>query len=129
MMAAKARLFGDTAIFEAIMASKDPKTQKNLGRQVKGLNRPKWDAADKTLWEAAAPDVLARGNLAKFSQSPDILEWLLSTAGKRLVEGLPTDRIYGVGIRYDDPQIEDPANWLGLNLLGISLEIVRDRLE
>jgi ribA/ribD-fused uncharacterized protein len=128
MMAAKARLFGDTTVFELIMAAKDPKTQKDLGRQVRGLQGPKWDAADKALWEAAVPDVLVRAGLAKFSQNPDILEWLLSTSGKRLVEGSPSDRIYGVGLRYDDPRIEDPANWQGLNLLGNATEVVRDRL-
>jgi ribA/ribD-fused uncharacterized protein len=128
MMAAKAQLFNDTALFKAIMAAKDPSTHKDLGRQVKGLRGPKWDAADKAHWEAAAPDVLVRGNLAKFSQNPDILEWLLSTEGKRLVEGSPTDRVYGVGMRYDDPRIQDPANWQGLNLLGKALETVREQL-
>jgi len=129
MMAAKARLFHDTTVFDLIMASKVPKTQKDLGRQVKGMHGPKWDAHDKAIWDAAAPDVLVHANLAKFSQNPEILEWLLSTAGKQLVEGSPVDRIYGVGIRYDDPRIEDPANWLGLNLLGKTLEAVRDRLS
>lgn len=97
------------------------KKQKALGREVHNF--------DLATWTQAVPDILVHGNLAKFSQHPDILEWLLSTAGKRLVEGSPTDRIYGVGIRYDDPRIEDPANWDGLNLLGIALETVRERLS
>jgi ribA/ribD-fused uncharacterized protein len=129
MMAAKALLFGDKQVFDAIMVAEAAKTQKDLGRQVKGLHTARWTDADKDLWEKAAPDVLVRGNLAKFSQNPDILEWLLSTGGKQLVEGSPTDRIYGVGMRYDDPRIQDPTNWQGLNLLGRALETVRERLS
>jgi hypothetical protein len=121
MMAVKAQIFRDQQAFDAIMEEKQPKKQKALGREVRSF--------DLATWTQAVPDILVRGNLAKFSQHPDILEWLLSTASKRLVEGSPTDRIYGVGIRYDDPRIEDPANWDGLNLLGIALETVRERLS
>ncbi len=110
------------------MASKNPKTQKDLGRQVKGLHGQKWDASDRAFWENAVPDILVRAGLAKFSQNPDILEYLLSTAPKTLVEGSPSDRIYGVGLRYDDTRIEDEANWQGQNLLGKANEIVRTRL-
>jgi ribA/ribD-fused uncharacterized protein len=120
MMAAKSLSFGDNASFDRIMSTSDPKEQKRLGRLVNAFN--------KAVWEATVPNVLVRAGLAKFSQNPDILVWLLSTAGKRLVEGSPSDLIYGVGLRYDDPRIEDPANWLGLNLLGDALEIVRGRL-
>jgi ribA/ribD-fused uncharacterized protein len=128
MMAAKALMFGDMDIFDQIMAETEPARVKAQGRKVRGMSTPRWTDEDKALWQAAVPGVLIHGNVAKFSQNPDILEWLLSTAGKQLVEGSPTDRIYGVGIRYDDPRIEEPANWKGLNLLGVALAIVRDRL-
>ena len=74
----KARLFGDAAVTEAILAEPDPVGQKALGRTVAGF------AADA--WAAVARDVVFRGNTAKFSQHPDLLERLRQTQGTTLVE-------------------------------------------
>ncbi len=120
LMAAKARLFGDDEAFERIMRSGNAKRIKALGREVRGF--------DAAAWNDAVPELLVRGNLAKFAQNAELLAYLRSTTGKRLVEGSPVDRIYGVGLAFDDPLIEDEANWLGRNLLGNALETVRSRL-
>jgi len=121
MMAAKARLFGDEASFEAIMSVRNPREHKRLGRGVSGFSQPVWDAA--------IPDILISGNLAKFEQHEDLSRYLISTGERRLVEGSPTDRIYGVGLSFDDPAIENESNWRGRNLLGNALEIVRTRVK
>ena len=47
---------------------------------------------------------------------------------KDFVEGSPIDKIWGVGIAWDSPLIEDEGNWLGENLLGKILNSVREAL-
>ena len=44
------------------------------------------------------------------------------------MEASPYDKIWGIGMKADDPQVNDPKNWQGLNLLGFALMEVRDEL-
>jgi predicted NAD-dependent protein-ADP-ribosyltransferase YbiA (DUF1768 family) len=48
---------------------------------------------------------------------------------KHLVEGAHYDRVWGVGLAWDDPAIVDPDNWNGQNRLGETLVEVRRRLD
>lgn len=120
MMYGKAELFGDHEVAERILSSTSPKTQKALGRKVRGFDDRKWrDARERIVYE---------GNLAKFTQNPDLLELLLATAGTELVEASPTDRIWGVGLSEEDPRIQNPSQWRGENLLGKVLTRLREDL-
>jgi len=121
MMAEKARLFGDEAIRAQILASGSPREHKALGRRVQNFS--------PSIWERERVEIVVRGNLAKFSQDPALLEALLATGDRRMVEASPLDRIWGVGLRADDPRIHDPATWRGLNLLGVALERARAQLR
>lgn len=121
MMAEKARLFGDEATRAKILASESPREHKALGRAVKNF--------DGAVWDAACLDIVVRGNLAKFGQDPRLRAALLATGDKLLVEASPLDKIWGVGLRADDPRIHDPANWRGQNLLGEALMRVRAALR
>ena len=78
MMAEKARMFGDREMWEAIMASHSPKEMKALGRAVRGFQ--------KEVWDARCYRLVLEGNLAKFSQDPVLLEYLLSSGERILVE-------------------------------------------
>ncbi len=69
-----------------------------------------------------------KGNVAKFSQSNTLREFLLGTGSAVLVEASPVDAIWGIGMAADDPRASDPRQWTGLNLLGFALMAVRDRL-
>jgi len=40
----------------------------------------------------------------------------------------PVDKIWGVGLAIDAPQIQEPLNWEGENLLGYALMETRNRL-
>lgn len=120
MMAEKARLFGDEEACARIMASVSPRRQKALGQSVVGF--------DESRWQASRLDIVLRGNLAKFSQSPRLLRRLCSTGHRVLVEASPLDQVWGIGMRADDEQIEDPAAWRGQNLLGVVLMKVREQL-
>lgn len=121
MMAHKALLFGDGTAAEKILAAASPGEAKALGRAVGGF--------DEETWAAHRYDIVVRGNLAKFGQHPELKEFLLSTAGRVLVEASPLDRVWGIGLSADDPAAASPATWRGLNLLGFALMDVRDTLS
>lgn len=120
MMYHKALLFNDSEIKEKILKSTNPKEQKALGRSVKGFNYE--------VWEKKATEVIYRGNYLKFSKEP-LLTLLLNTRGKILVEASPFDIIYGVGIRKDNPAINNYKNWNGKNKLGFILTDLRIELQ
>ena len=117
MMAAKASLFGDSDMLARILASDDPRSQKRLGQQVRGF--------DEDTWKRERLDIVVRGNEAKFGQSQKLRRILLATGDKTLVEASPIDRIWGIGLRADDPRAQRPSEWRGLNLLGEALMRVR----
>ena len=72
---------------------------------------------------------MLRGNLAKFSQNPELFSFLDSTGDSVLVEGSPYDDIWGVKLGIDDPRIKNPNEWQGENLLGFVLMETRDILR
>ena len=121
MMAQKARLFGDKKSFDAIMQEPDPKAQQSLGRLVQNY--------DQGIWDANKEKIVYDGNILKFSQHEDLGQRLLETAPKILVEASPSDLVWGVGLKEDDPLILDEANWRGENLLGKVLMRVRGDLK
>lgn len=119
MMAAKARLFGDDAAAERIVAARHPGEAKAEGRKVRGF--------DEAVWEAHRYDLVVRGNAAKFGQHEDLGAYLRGTGDRVLVEASPVDRVWGIGMAATDDHVEDPETWRGLNLLGFALMDVRAR--
>jgi ribA/ribD-fused uncharacterized protein len=117
MMASKASLFGDQATFAEIMKAKAPARQKELGRQVVGF--------DVDVWNAYARMIVTRMNYAKFAQNDDLYVFMMNTGDRLIVEGAWYDKIWGVGLEWNDPAIEDPKNWNGTNWLGEALMMVR----
>ncbi len=121
MMAQKAVLMEDNITHAKIMASDNPKDYKALGREVQHF--------DPVLWDQEKYHVVLRGNLAKFSQNPELLAFLNSTGDSVIVEGSPYDGIWGVKLGIEDPKINNPAEWQGENLLGFALMETRDILR
>ncbi|WP_280457137.1 NADAR family protein [Nocardia carnea] len=121
MMWRKALLFDDHDLAERIVAAPHPGAAKKLGRSIRGFS-------DET-WERHRFGIVVNGNLAKFGQHEDLRRFLLHTGNRVLVEASPVDRIWGVGLTADDPRIESPADWKGLNLLGFALMEVREVLR
>ena len=120
MLEQKALLFGDRETAAKIMRARTPREQKRLGRQVRSF--------DAGRWNAVARDVVFRGNVAKFTQNPDLRAALLATAGTTLVEASPSDTIWGIGLAEDDPAAQDRKRWRGTNWLGEVLTRVREAL-
>lgn len=120
MMAGKAMLFDDELMLEKILAAPTPKTAKSLGRKVQGF--------DDATWRAHRDEIVAEGNLAKFSQHEEMGLFLLGTGEKVLVEASPMDKIWGIGLKMSDARAYDPRQWQGQNRLGFVLMQVRSRL-
>ncbi len=120
MMAEKAKLFGDLLGREAVLQCSDPGKAKKLGRTIKHF--------DQKLWESHRFDIVVTANEAKFSQDEALKDFLLSTGKRVLVEASPVDKIWGIGMAADNPDIDSPFKWKGGNLLGFALMEVRQRL-
>ena len=121
MMAEKARVFHDLETWGKIMLSSSPKEIKALGREVRNFDAEQWLTVSK--------DIVVKGNLYKFAQNKDMLDFLKNTGDKILVEARPCDTIWGIGMSERDEGVEDPHNWKGSNLLGFALMEVRDELS
>jgi ribA/ribD-fused uncharacterized protein len=114
-------LFGDNEVQAEIMASKNQKEIKDLGRKVRNF--------DGVIWDKNKKSIVFDGNLAKFSQNEKLKFMLLSTGDKILVEASPYDKIWGIGIGPDDPNKNDMSKWQGENLLGQIWSEIRKELD
>ena len=121
MMASKPRLFGDDTALSAILATKDPREQKRLGRYV--------CLFDPELWRSECEHIVLHGNLAKFSQNEEMRLALIQTGDHRLAEASPHDTLWGIGLSARDPRASSTDSWCGQNLLGQALENAREILR
>jgi len=121
MMWGKACVMGDGQKAEQMLGESDPAQLKALGRQVRNYVEARW------LQHRLA--VMVHGCYLKFSQNRVMKAELLATGERILVEASPDDAIWGIGLEESDPRCLDRAQWLGLNLLGEALMIVRALLR
>lgn len=117
MMLHKALLFSDVDAARKIYNTKNVRDQKAHGRGIKNFNDAQWK-----MFRAA---IVYQGNKEKFSQNLALMEELISTQGKSLVEAAPDDAVWGIGLSKEDPRAWDRATWLGSNLLGEILTQLR----
>lgn len=120
MMYYKAKLFGDEHAMREILNAKHPRDQQDWGRKVIGY--------DQEVWNNNKRSIVFNGNFLKFTQTPHLLKELLSHKGKQFVEASPNDKIWGIGMREDDPGVDDERNWKGENNLGQVITEVRDTI-
>jgi len=128
MMAEKAKLFGDEDARQQIMNVHQPSVQKTIGREVKGFIKDEWEKIEEN-GKPYCWNVVYKGNMAKFTQNPGFQEVLLNTGDTLLVEASPSDRIWGIGLREDDPKALDRDSWRGTNWLGEVLTQVREDIR
>ena len=120
MMAQKASLFQDHGTRTEILQAKTPALAKKLGRKVANF--------DEAAWLEARWNIVVQGNLAKFSQHPELRTFLQNTGDRILVEASPFDRVWGIGMAATHEDAENPERWKGPNLLGFALMEVRRQL-
>eukprot|EP00163_Fabomonas_tropica_P016319 TRINITY_DN29310_c0_g1_i1.p1 TRINITY_DN29310_c0_g1~~TRINITY_DN29310_c0_g1_i1.p1 ORF type:complete len:200 (+),score=46.34 TRINITY_DN29310_c0_g1_i1:130-729(+) len=119
MMMGKAYLMHDEEIIpEFLKHEMNPKKQKALGRKVQNF--------DGDVWDKYCRDIVTFASYFKFSQDDMLKEKLISTEGVYLVEASPMDRIWGVGLKFDNPRIFNRTQWKGKNYLGECLMQARD---
>lgn len=121
MMHQKALLFADTEVSDLIMKEPNPREQKKYGRMIRNF--------DKSIWDKNCLAIVYEGNLAKFKQNIELKEEMLSTGDRIFVEASPFDNIWGIGLSESDDNIDDPSFWLGLNLLGQVLTMVKQTIR
>lgn len=117
----KAVIFDDEASQKLILSTNNCKTQKELGRKVKGFSEVEW--------KKHREEVMLNGLRAKFSQSSILKDKLLNTGDSILVEASPVDIVWGVGLSKDNPKIYNQEKWRGMNLLGKCLMKIREELN
>lgn len=117
MMWRKAELFGDATTAALILAADEPRLAKQYGRRVRGF--------DSARWAQHRYEVVVTGNVAKFSQNPSLGTFLVGTGDQVLVEASPVDTTWGIGLAADNPLLDQPHHWRGLNLIGFALADVR----
>ncbi|MBW5381301.1 NADAR family protein, partial [Brachyspira hampsonii] len=100
MMYNKALLFDDKDIANEILNNNQSKAIKELGRKVKNFN-------DK-VWDKMKYKIVFTGNYYKFSKNTELRNFLLSTKNKVLAEASPYDKVWGIKMKYDDENIENP---------------------
>ncbi len=120
MMHQKALWFKDDGMADRIMQTSDVQKIKAYGRFVSSY--------DENQWNGIRQIIVYRGLYAKFSQDPRLKGWLLATGKAILAECAVTDRIWGIGLSMSDPDRWMMHQWLGQNLLGYALMMVRERL-
>lgn len=109
LMYSKALYFKDTKTAEKILKTKNPRKQKELGRQV-------FNYEDK-IWSDIRQNIMTEILKHKFNSGK--LKYLKEKYKEyKFVEASPYDKIWGVGLDENNDKILDENNWLGQNLLG-----------
>lgn len=121
MMAQKAALFNDKKILESILDSTSPKEMKSLGKKINRFN--------ENTWNENKYSIVLFGSYLKFSQNSQLKSFLLETEDTVIVEASPYDKIWGIGLKAEDPDAYNPEKWNGENLLGFALMEVRDAIN
>ena len=94
---------------------------KKLGRKVKNY--------DDNIWKRHRVSYVAKGNLEKFSQNPDLKQILLNTGNTIMAEVNFYDKDWAIGIKESDLNATSPSKWKGQNLLGKILTNLREKFK
>jgi ribA/ribD-fused uncharacterized protein len=104
----------------SVLRTPSPKAQKSFGRKSRNF--------DPAIWDAASIPVVVACSRAR-AEADHLLKQIYFQSGNRtFVEGSRKDIIWGVGIHWAHPSIQDPKNWRGTNRLGVCHGLARDAL-
>ncbi|KAL8407717.1 hypothetical protein RB594_006526 [Gaeumannomyces avenae] len=120
MMYCKAGRFRDRETQARVLATRDPKEQKRLGRATAGFRAEEWDPVKSA--------VVVAGNVAKFGQNRHLRDVLVGTGDRLLAEAAPYDRVWGIGYTAKVAAQQPRESW-GENRLGRALMEARERLR
>jgi hypothetical protein len=84
---------------------------------------------NETKWNSRLAELLFDVNYNKFSQNPELAQKLLQTKLAKIGYYKEGDNLLGIGISLDNPDVKKPSKWSGQNLLGKTLQQIRNRLK
>ena len=73
--------------------------------------------------------LLIKGLKGSTLQTPELMEFLMSTGDAIIVEASPYDKIWGIGLDMETAKAGNVNDWKGENLLGCALMETRDWLR
>ena len=117
----KARVFGDQGTVIKVMKETNPIKQKQLGRNIRGL--------DEKQWLSQAEEKLLPGLTGKFEQSTDCKDLLMKTNNNIIIEANPNDKFFGAGVSLYSPDLWIVSKHPGKNIMGKLLQRVRNNLQ
>lgn len=121
IMCEKAKACDDQESLVAIKKEEDPVQQKRLGRYLRNF--------DNKQWESIAQEKILPGLQAKFQQNLVCRTMLENTGTRRIYEANPHDAFWGIGLSLFSKEIWNESSHNGRNMLGKSLEIVREKIN
>uniref|UniRef100_A0A915DUR0 NADAR domain-containing protein n=1 Tax=Ditylenchus dipsaci TaxID=166011 RepID=A0A915DUR0_9BILA len=116
----KAKVFGDMQAAKRVMLATAPGALKKLGFNIANFEHLKW--------KNVAIQVMVIGTLRKFQQNSDLRDQLVGTTDSILLKATCADNFWGGGITKEALIDADSGVWLGQNVLGKILMMVRGRL-
>lgn len=93
-----------------ILLNSSPRHQKGLGRKIPNFS--------PDIWSTSCVPVVVSVCIARAECEAELKKLYRQVGDRRFVEGSPMDRIWGVGLRWDNPLADSEENWKGTNLLG-----------
>jgi len=116
----KAELFDDQAAAERLMRADSPAECKRIGRSIN---------CDQQKWREVEVPIMKQALQEKFTQNPNLKDFLLKTKDLHLAEASPTDKFWGTGVGLGKEEVTSPAKWGGQNKLGELLMSLRSELQ
>ena len=116
----KAKHFRDNVTMAQILSASTPLECKRLAREIVNYNEDNW--------RMVAKNMCFEGLKEKFAQNPSLVETLLKTDNKTLVE-CSFDRIWGNGVPLGDRSCMDRQKWYNVGILGEMLMEIRSQLR
>ena len=113
----KAEYFKDEPAMTRILASTDAQDSKDIARDITNYNHKSWSEH--------AEELCYDGIKNKFMQNPRILNHLLETRDKTIIEAC-TDEVWGSGISLGDKNCLNATKWTSIGIMGKILMKIRD---
>ena len=114
----KAKHFKDSTTIQQILSAKSGLDCKRLSKNIKDYRHDEWVRVAKGLSEP--------GIIAKFNQNPQLIELLMKTDNKLIVES-SRDPVWGTGVPIHD--VLARAKWKGYGIMSDILMKLRDNLR
>ena len=113
----KAELFEDNIAKERILNSTDAQDSKEIAMDIANFEKEKWNNIAETL--------CYEGIRQKFIQNPTLMDYLLETGNKTIVEAT-YDNVWGTGKPLGHEECLNPTKWRSVGILGRILMKIRD---